>query len=109
MGHVLYSGVLITRDDVCTVELSDITPPGLDGRKFRIEVTNSSGEINPKETREVGVSGTWLAIQPYQELDLLALQGRTPAASAGGSANNKCPADAYPRLDRGSSSAGFVL
>jgi hypothetical protein len=70
MGKTLYSSRLITKNDVYSVAVIDITPPDLDGRKFRILVTDSGGAAVPSESRDVAISSTWLATQPYDELDL---------------------------------------
>jgi len=73
MAKVLYSSRLITRNDVCIVELYDDSSPGVDGRRIRIDVTDSKNQLDEEESRVVQMSRTWLATQQHSEIEILRL------------------------------------
>ncbi len=70
MAKKLISDLIILNDKVLTVTLTDVSPSGYDGRKFRIEILDENKKTVSDEEREVEISGTALAMMPYQETDL---------------------------------------
>ncbi len=73
MGEVLYNGKLIYGKNVYSVTLEDTTLAGTDGVRYQIDLLDADGDRIASEQKVVGISRTWLAMQPYLEADLIAL------------------------------------